>query len=73
MNSSNEHTSIWFIIGLQLAIYGVLISGAGVYGLFVPPARAVVHQELHFGLWWGLLLFVLGVIYVYRFFPRKQH
>ena len=39
--------SIWFFIGVLLAAYGVLITAAGIYELFTPPARAVVLGELH--------------------------
>ncbi|HWB99700.1 MAG TPA: hypothetical protein VG672_23495 [Bryobacteraceae bacterium] len=64
--------SIWFFIGLLLAIYGVLILGAGIYGLSHPPAQHVVLANLHMGIWWGLLLLVLGAFYVYHFFPGKE-
>jgi hypothetical protein len=34
----NEHQiPIWFFIGGLLLIYGVLITGAGLYALVVPP------------------------------------
>jgi hypothetical protein len=59
--------SIWFFIGVLLLIYGVLIFGAGLYGLSHPPA--VVRADLHAGLWWGVLLLVLGSVYTVRFRP----
>ena len=61
--------SIWFFIGSLLLIYGVLIFGAGLYGLSHPPA--VTMPELHAGLWWGVLLIVLGAIYFFRFAPWR--
>ena len=61
--------SIWFFIGMLLLAYGVLITGAGIYELFVPPANPVVLSELHAGVWWGALLIVIGAIYTYRFKP----
>ena len=64
--------SIWFFIGLLLSIYGILILGAGIYGLWHPPAQPVVLANLHMGIWWGLLLMLLGGFYVYHFFPGKQ-
>ena len=45
--------SIWFFIGALLLIYGILITGAGIYELSNPPAHPVVHAELHAGIWWG--------------------
>jgi hypothetical protein len=61
--------SIWFFIGLLLLAYGILIFGAGIYGLNHPPA--VVLADLHAGIWWGGLLTVLGLIYTLKFKPRR--
>jgi hypothetical protein len=68
------HTSIWFFIGLILTIYGVLILGASLHDLVVPPEHNVVLANLHAGIWWGALLIVLGVIYTLVFAPwRRGH
>ena len=64
--------SIWFFIGLLLGVYGILITGAGIWDLFYPSSRQIVLGNLHTAIWWGALLIVLGVIYVYHFFPGKQ-
>jgi hypothetical protein len=61
--------SIWFFIGVLLLVYGVLILGAGLYGLSHPPA--VVLAELHAGVWWGVLLILLGTFYSVRFAPLR--
>jgi len=61
--------SIWFFVGALLLVYGVLILGAGLYGLAHPPA--VVLASLHAEIWWGLLLILLGSIYSVRFFPGR--
>ena len=34
---SDQGISIWFFIGVMLAVYGVLICGSGIYSLIVPP------------------------------------
>ncbi len=62
---------IWFFIGALLGIYGLLILGSGLYALFRPPERQVALSYLHADIWWGLLLLVLGTIYVIRFRPSK--
>jgi len=64
--------SIWFFIGGLLLVYGVLILGAGIHDLLVPPAQQPVLAELHAGIWCGGLLVILGGFYSYRFFPRKD-
>jgi hypothetical protein len=60
---------IWFFIGALLLVYGVLILGAGIFGLFHPPP--VVLANLHAGIWWGALLVVIGLGYVRAFRPRR--
>jgi hypothetical protein len=64
--------SIWFFIGALLLVYGVLILGSGIYTVFHPPERQVVMAGLHAEIWWGALLLLLGAVYSYLFFPRKN-
>jgi len=67
---TNTRVSIWFFIGVLLTVYGVLITGAGVYGLAHPPA--VKLAGLHAGLWWGLLLVAIGAVYTYASLPTRR-
>ena len=39
--TKDSHLSIWFFVGILLTFYGLIIVGAGIYGLFVPPPRAL--------------------------------
>lgn len=64
--------SIWFFIGAILTIYGFLILGAGIYTYFIPPATPVVMQQMHAGIWWGVLLLIMGLFYTVKFFPKKS-
>ena len=64
--------SIWFFIGALLLLYGILITGAGLYELSNPPEHPVVHQELHAGIWWGGLLLALGIFYSVKFRPGRE-
>jgi hypothetical protein len=61
---------VWFFVGVILLIYGVLILGAGIYQLSHPPSTVLAN--LHPALWWGVLLIILGGVYVYLFLPRKS-
>lgn len=65
--------SIWFFIGISLAVNGALILAAAIYQLINPPANpSVVLFNLHAGLWWGALLLVVGLTYVFKFSPRRH-
>ena len=66
-----HHVSIWFLIGLQLTIFGVLISGAGIYGYYYPPEQSTVLGNLYPAIWWGAIMLLLGIFYTLKFRPRK--
>jgi len=62
--------SIWFFIGTLLLIYGVVIFAANVIDVLSPSGGStVVLQNLHFGVWWGLLLIIIGGFYFRHFRP----
>jgi len=67
--AAESHISIWFFVGVLLTLYGVIITGAGIYGLFIPPPVALA--EYHADLWWGLILSCAGLYYTTRFAPRR--
>jgi len=64
--------SIWFFIGVSLLVNGVLIVGAGIREVFVPPANPVVLFNLHANIWWGALLLVFGLVYCVKFLPGRK-
>lgn len=66
--------SIWFFVGICLLVMGGLICGAGVYQLVVPPPmeQRTVLYGLHAPVWWGGLLFLLGVFYSVHFRPVNK-
>ena len=66
---ARHFVSIWFFIGLLLDIYGVLILGSGIYELIHPSKYPVKMDYLHAGIWWGLVLLLLGLIYTVKFAP----
>ena len=69
---SKHANSIWFLIGAQLLIYGVIILATGLWELVYPPAQKVSLADTHPAIWWGALLLVLGIFYVVRFRPGKS-
>lgn len=64
--------SIWFFIGISLAVNGALILAAGLYQLIDPPLNpGVVLFHLHANVWWGAVLLLIGLIYCFKFAPSK--
>jgi hypothetical protein len=65
--------SIWFFIGISLAVNGALILAAGISQLVNPPLNpGVVLFNLHANVWWGAVLLAFGLIYCFKFAPRRQ-
>lgn len=67
-----EPISIWFFVGTILTVYGVLIMGAGIYDLVAGIERQTVLANLHAGIWWGALLLVLGLAWIYSSAPSGR-
>lgn len=63
--------SIWFFAGVMLLAYGVVIFAAGLWELGHPLPNPPQLAELHAPIWWGALLTIAGVVYVFRFRPRR--
>lgn len=65
--------SIWFFIGSLLLIYGVIILIASIYEAVAPSAQhQIVLRELNFGIYWGVLLILIGLLYFISFRPWKK-
>jgi hypothetical protein len=67
-----DSISIWFFIGISLLVNGLLILGAGIYEVLYPPLTPVVLFQVHANIWWGAVLFLLGVAYCFYFAPGRQ-
>lgn len=62
--------AIWFFIGVLLVLYGGMILAYGVYEWMSGNYPAGVQlTQLHTPVWWGALLFVIGVLYMAKFRP----
>ena len=69
---SGGSLSIWFFIGISLAVNGAVIFATGIYELVSPPANQVVLYNLHANVWWGGVLLILGLVYSIRFSPARE-
>ncbi len=69
----DNRISIWFFVGSLLTIYGIIIFVVSLPALFNPANQPdVVLAKLHAGIWWGILLFLLGIMYITVFWPGKK-
>ncbi|HET7889893.1 MAG TPA: hypothetical protein VFL34_00100 [Candidatus Sulfotelmatobacter sp.] len=64
--------SIWFFIGISLAVNGAVIFARGIYELMSPPEHQVVLYNLHANVWWGAVLLILGLFFSLRFSPARE-
>ena len=62
MSDTTSRITIWFLCGVILAVYGLTIAITGIYHMVNPPS--VVGAELHLDFWWGLVLIVVGGIFL---------
>jgi hypothetical protein len=58
--------SIWFFVGLLLAIYGVAICITGLWELKHPLPQPPALVQFHAPVWWGAILAVTGVFAILR-------
>jgi hypothetical protein len=70
MSEKHHIIPVWFFVGVLLLVYGVLIFASGLAEWSHPPNTVLA--ELHAPVWWGALLFVLGLIYCIKFSPTRK-
>ncbi len=70
MSEKHQIIPVWFFVGVLLLVYGFLIFASGLAEWSHPPNTVLA--ELHAPVWWGALLFVLGLIYCIKFSPKRK-
>ena len=70
MSEKHQIIPVWFFVGVLLLVYGFLIFASGLAQWSHPPNTVLA--ELHAPVWWGGLLFVLGLIYCIKFAPNRK-
>jgi hypothetical protein len=70
MSEKHQIIQVWFFVGVLLLVYGFLIFASGLTEWSHPPNTVLA--ELHAPVWWGGLLFVLGLIYCIKFVPDRK-
>ena len=70
MTEKHHIIQVWFFVGVLLLVYGFLIFASGLAEWSHPPNTVLA--ELHAPVWWGALMFVLGLIYCIKFSPKRK-
>lgn len=71
MSEERTPLPIWFFIGLLLLAYGMLLLGSGIWQFFHPPQTVL--SQYHATFWGGVILTVVGGLYVVLYRPARQH
>lgn len=69
MSEKHHIIPVWFFVGMLFIIYGLLILASGLAEWSHPPN--VVLAEKHAPVWWGALMLALGMIYGFKYYPRR--
>ena len=62
---TKEMKPIWYFVGLMLSTMGIVVLTAGIANYLNPPARVTVLSGLNPGLWWGMVMIVVGLIFFF--------
>ncbi len=66
MQTEKKMRNIWYFVGWVLLIIGLLELAAGIYDLFYPANKNIRLTDLHANLWWGVLIVIVGIIYLFK-------
>jgi hypothetical protein len=70
MSEKHHIIPVWFFVGFLLLVYGFLILVSGLAEWSHPPSTVLADK--HAPVWWGALMFVLGLIYCFKYYPRRE-
>jgi FtsH-binding integral membrane protein len=70
MSERHQMLPVWFFIGLLLSVYGIIIFITSILA-WSQPSEAVL-SKVHFGVWAGIVLMLIGGFYVLHFRPGKN-
>ncbi len=56
---------IWYFVGLILSLMGTIIFLTGLYNLYYPESTQKVLSGMHPDVWWGALMAIIGLVYIF--------
>ncbi len=57
--------TIWYLVGIVVTVMGALVLLAGIIDVFISAPAKTVLAEIHPGIWWGAIMLVTGLIFLY--------
>ncbi len=58
--------TIWYFVGLILAMVGAILIFTDIYYMISPGEEEKILSNLHPRLWWGTLMVIAGVLFLYK-------
>ncbi len=76
-SQEQQGLTIWSFLGFIFIIYGLAITGAGIYYIFYPHVSTALYA-LNPSLWWGAIMLLVGLVFTvgdrkYRKKQAKKH
>lgn len=63
--NKKELKTIWYLTGIVITIMGALVLLAGIIDVFSPPETKTVLADTYPGLWWGAIMLITGLIFLF--------
>jgi len=57
--------TIWYLVGIVVTAMGALVLLAGIIDVFISAPAKTVLAELRPGIWWGAIMLITGLIFLF--------
>jgi hypothetical protein len=57
--------TIWYLVGIVIIVMGGLVLLAGFIDVLSPSPPETVLADLHPGIWWGIIMVVIGGAFLF--------
>ena len=72
MSDDKSMLQIWFFVGILFTVFGLIITATGINYIFNPQDQTVLH-ELNPNLWWGLVILITGILFLYPTIKERMN
>jgi hypothetical protein len=57
--------TIWYLVGIIITVMGGLVLLASIIDLFISAPAKTVLSNLYPGIWWGVIMIITGLIFLF--------